>query len=327
MRKRAFTLIELLVVIAIIAILAGIIFPVLAQAKLSAKRAASLSNIKQIQLAALMYGADYDDNIPIMTNGTWANLTFPTPGNDYLDPLRTKTWVENIRPYVKSYQLFVDPVRGDSTGMFAGPPTDLIPAGAPDGISDGVRTHRNQGRLAMYGFNFMFLSPWALCVFSESRSFTQADDPAGTIMYSQSQIFDLDDSVGYFMVDAPGMWPIIAPHLYYCIIWSGNDGSGNWSRLNEPDPTIEASVYVDSADGSVHSFIDGHAKWLKAGAAANGTNYMAVSKTTGGFWQQGAAIINHDEYMWNLDDNYFCENDTVVGCEPGTPDSVPPPPP
>jgi prepilin-type N-terminal cleavage/methylation domain-containing protein/prepilin-type processing-associated H-X9-DG protein len=62
--KRAFTLIELLVVIAIIAILAAILFPVFAQAKLAAKKTASLSNQKQIGLATMMYANDYDDGLP-----------------------------------------------------------------------------------------------------------------------------------------------------------------------------------------------------------------------------------------------------------------------
>lgn len=59
--KRAFTLIELLVVIAIIAILAAILFPVFAQAKLAAKKTAGLNQVKQIGLAVNIYLADYDD--------------------------------------------------------------------------------------------------------------------------------------------------------------------------------------------------------------------------------------------------------------------------
>jgi len=62
--KRAFTLIELLVVIAIIAILAAILFPVFAQAKLAAKKTAGLNQCKQIGLGTNMYLADSDDVLP-----------------------------------------------------------------------------------------------------------------------------------------------------------------------------------------------------------------------------------------------------------------------
>ena len=52
--KHAFTLIELLVVIAIIAILAAILFPVFAQAKVAAKKTVDLSNVKQLALGVAM---------------------------------------------------------------------------------------------------------------------------------------------------------------------------------------------------------------------------------------------------------------------------------
>ena len=62
--KRAFTLIELLVVIAIIAILAAILFPVFAQAKLAAKKTAGLNQTKQIGLGVNLYINDSDDVLP-----------------------------------------------------------------------------------------------------------------------------------------------------------------------------------------------------------------------------------------------------------------------
>lgn len=62
--KKAFTLIELLVVIAIIAILAAILFPVFAQAKLAAKKSAGLAQMKQVGTGLQIYLADNDDTLP-----------------------------------------------------------------------------------------------------------------------------------------------------------------------------------------------------------------------------------------------------------------------
>jgi len=98
--KRAFTLIELLVVIAIIAILAAILFPVFAQAKLAAKQTANLSNHKQLGLAAIMYTVDYDDYFPLMETYNSADSTFFG-----LDP-----WQVVVQPYIKNWGIFQHPL-------------------------------------------------------------------------------------------------------------------------------------------------------------------------------------------------------------------------
>lgn len=95
-KPRAFTLIELLVVIAIIAILAAILFPVFAQAKMAAKKTMCLSNFKQIATAMIMYSSDYD--------GRYARTqTSDNPGiPGYISWWSTGYYEEALNAYIKS---------------------------------------------------------------------------------------------------------------------------------------------------------------------------------------------------------------------------------
>ena len=64
-RTRAFTLVELLVVIGIIAILIGLLLPTLARARESSRRAACLSNLRQVAMAMRFYAYDNRDQVPL----------------------------------------------------------------------------------------------------------------------------------------------------------------------------------------------------------------------------------------------------------------------
>lgn len=87
---RGFTLIELLVVVALLTLLAGILLPVLAQARDAARCSRCLANLHQLALAHQAYVQDYDETLPF-----WE--TFP-PGGPRL-------WTWFLRPYYRDVRL------------------------------------------------------------------------------------------------------------------------------------------------------------------------------------------------------------------------------
>jgi prepilin-type N-terminal cleavage/methylation domain-containing protein len=97
-RKPAFTLIELLVVIAIIAILAAILFPVVAQARDRARMSACMSNMRQIGMALMQYVQDFDETYPYIR----------FHGNDALKDSQTYVWKNAIAPYLVGNFIFYD---------------------------------------------------------------------------------------------------------------------------------------------------------------------------------------------------------------------------
>jgi prepilin-type N-terminal cleavage/methylation domain-containing protein/prepilin-type processing-associated H-X9-DG protein len=105
--RRGFTLIELLVVIAIIAVLAGILVPVLSSTREKARETSCSANLKQIVLAAKQYAQDYDESTP---DNWW-----------YYSPPNYATWMEALNPYIKNTQVFICPSAPTSATAYGYP--------------------------------------------------------------------------------------------------------------------------------------------------------------------------------------------------------------
>ena len=132
-RRAAFTLIELLVVIAIIAILAAMLLPSLALAKLSAQQTSCLNNLKELGLAVKMYDDD--------------NKGYPLRGGT------GPQWPAALFPYYKNTNLLACPseiaLYGTLLGNMAG------------GTYPGYQADNAANSYIMNGWNDVFTSDWS----------------------------------------------------------------------------------------------------------------------------------------------------------------------
>ena len=113
--KRAFTLIELLVVIAIIALLMGILLPVLGRVRKQARMVYCKTNLRNINMAFLMYAEDNDGKTHSSPNqGIWYSYRSSVSGvvksTDLIDQDNPNAyWGVAYFPYCKKVDTYICP--------------------------------------------------------------------------------------------------------------------------------------------------------------------------------------------------------------------------
>ena len=172
--KRGFTLIELLVVISIIALLMGILLPVIGRARLQAKVLAVNAELREIGLALEAYSFDNDDKYP---------------------PTRVDCMVGD-----HFYQL---PLELVDSGYFPTPPGDsFMAAGIEDRFNRGYTyKYRSVGELIYNRTTVMQEGSylWIPDGFPDNEReegdnyYNQKESPISWVIYSQGPKFDLDN--------------------------------------------------------------------------------------------------------------------------------------
>ena len=277
--KRAFTLIELLVVIAIIAILAAILFPVFAQAKLAAKKTKGLAQFKQVGTGLQIYLGDSDDVLPAyrftaaLANPPINPYYLSLPAGDAkkatLDANGQNTihaafYNQLLQPYIKSDDMFRSTEYSNAWVNFQ---DKRLPA------DPGFHSYGGQNSMAA-NLYLLKAKTDAATDTTSMLSATSVEAPSDTLLFIDATYYGaLPAQPNNVMCKLNDYGPTSASYPHY---WKhlGNDEL-NFTSLGNPDPTNAANATVikqiEARYGGVLNMVrvDTSAKATQAKAVVN----------------------------------------------------------
>jgi prepilin-type N-terminal cleavage/methylation domain-containing protein len=307
--RKAFTLIELLVVIAIIAILAAILFPVFAQAKLMAKAAASTSNQKQLAMSEIMYSGDNDDFA--CPEAGWGSWSFPLNFGGTAPTGYLACWSYMVLPYTKNLGITNDPTGPIFSAPFSGWPYNTF-----ESVNPG------------YGYDYCVMSPYeempgdaaSYQHTTPSSSFSQASN---TVMFTSRGYFLTEETGGISsyaassltvygfvfpggpilngVVDPPNCGTIPAACMNNWGTgsqWGIGGGGMGMTTVTAGANTGGMSARAPQNQEGTISYCDGHAKKQSWAQASVGTNWTPTLSTN------SLVVTNANTYMWYINYNF-----------------------
>ena len=241
-QARAFTLIELLVVIAIIAILAAILFPVFAQAKMAAKQTVFMSNLKQTTLGAVMYLSDSEDTFMPRDRDDQKCPNY-TEADDATCGEMPGKWSGLLYPYTKSLGTLYSTAETDRNRTWVDPQYNA-----------GYFTHALSPAVKAKWYGWSYDWGWGMPI-GYNGGAGGYDDQEGVNRRSQTSVARPSEVIlmagsqgGYSTPTSPAAWASVGLVVH----WLTDSGSWSYSPVS--------AVFKG---GTPVSFVDGHAKYLK----------------------------------------------------------------